>query len=235
MDPMLLLLPVDELDTQAGVHVAANGQAIPYAIHVSTQVASSAAVIATNVTGYLDEFVLALGDYAHPELTVYVYPTTRSMEYAGATTSAEGALRHEIFHSWWARGVSPATYADGWIDEAWAMFNGGRASVITPLSWRAGPWQLRDPHPFARQTKVTAYHEGRLLFAGLADLMGLEPLQAAMAELYASGPLASLSTAQLERHLYCASGELPELRQAFHRFVYGLEGDAAPAPEATCG
>ncbi|HVH98595.1 MAG TPA: hypothetical protein VM869_07790 [Enhygromyxa sp.] len=235
MDPMLVLMPVDELDSHTGVHMAANGQAIPYAIHVDTQVATSAAVVATNVANYLDEFVLTLGDYVHPELTIYVYATTRSMEYAGATTSAVSALKHEIFHSWWARGLSPASYADGWIDEGWATFNTGRMAFATPpFNWRMAPWQLRDPHPFARETPDSAYHQGRLVFAGLGNLMGLETLQAAMAELYASAPLGSITTAQLEQHLYCASGEQEDVRQAFHRFVYGLQDDAEPVPDGYC-
>ncbi|MFO7564818.1 MAG: hypothetical protein R6X02_19395 [Enhygromyxa sp.] len=236
MDPMLVLIPIDELDSQTGVHRAVNGQAIPYAVHVNTQIPSSAAIVATEVTGDLDEFVTILGDFAHPELTVYIHPITRSMEYAGATTSSLPSLAHELFHSWWARGLSPASYADGWIDEGWVMFNIGPAALlVVPFDWAAPPRVLFDPHPFARDTPTAAYTEGRLLFAGLAELMGVEGLHAAMAELYASrGPLGSLSTAQLERHLFCASGELPEIRQAFHRFVRGLDGDAGLAPDGYC-
>jgi hypothetical protein len=236
MDPMLVLMPIDEQTSQVGLHPAINGQLIPYAVHVAADVATPAPIIASNLGAHLDGFVLALGDYAHPAMTVYVYPTNRSMEYAGATTTSVAALEHEVFHSWWARGLSPATYADGWIDEAWAVFGTGwQAYVTTPFNWDAGPTQLYDPHPFARDTPDAAYTSGRLLFAGLGDLMGLAPLQAAMLELYASaGPIGSVTTAQLERHLYCASGELPEVRQAFHRFVHGLDGDAEAVADRYC-
>src|SRR6202007_2624705 len=43
----------------------------------------------------------------------------RGMEYDGATTTSVGALEHEVFHSWFGRGVKPARAGDGWIDEAW--------------------------------------------------------------------------------------------------------------------
>lgn len=237
LDPMVVLLPSDAIDSQTGVHRAANGQAIPFAIHVDTQVGTSAAVIATQVAAHLDELVASLGPYPHPELTVYIHPSSRSMEYAGATTSNLGSLEHEIFHSWWARGLSPANYADGWIDEGWDMFNtGSHAFVPAPLlTADAGPWQLHDPHPFARKTPDDAYDEGRKVFAGLAEIMGVEPLRAAMNELYAElGPLGSIATAQLERALFCASGERLEVRQLFHRFVHGLDGDAAPVADGYC-
>ncbi len=237
MDPMIVILPSDDLDSLGGAHQAANGQLIDYQVHVNTSAAIPSPVVASNVAAYLDAFVLSVGEYAHPAMTVYVYSTNRSMEYAGATTSAVAAIEHEVFHSWWARGLSPATYADGWIDEAWDMFNtGGQAFVPVPFDWLAEPTTLFDPHPFARETPDIAYSAGRLLFAGLADLMGVESLRAAMAEFYISaGPFASITTAQLEQHLYCASGELPEVRQAFHRFVYGLAGDAEAAADGYCG
>jgi hypothetical protein len=57
-----------------------------------------------------------------------------------------------------------------------------------------------------------------------------------MAELYASvGPLGSLTTAQLEQHLYCSSGELVDIRQGFWRFVYGQGGVVEDVPLDYCG
>lgn len=56
-----------------------------------------------------------------------------------------------------------------------------------------------------------------------------------MADFYAQqAPLASITTAQLERHLYCESGEIIEVRRAFHRFVYGFEGEPAAPPQDYC-
>ena len=37
------------------------------------------------------------------------------MEYDGGCTSSLGALRHEAYHSWWGRGVKPASQADGMV------------------------------------------------------------------------------------------------------------------------
>jgi hypothetical protein len=235
--PMLVIQPAEELSFVAGIHAAANGQDIPYQVWVDAGLAAPAASFAAELVLHLDSFVLSTGDYPHPRFVAYLHQTTRSMEYAGATTSSPTAFEHEVFHSWWARGLEPATYTDGWIDEAWDMFNTwDQAFVAIPFDWQAPPVQLWDPHPFARDTADAAYYEGRLLFAGLADVMGLEPLRAAMAELYAfEGAPRSITTAQLERHLYCQSGELAEVRRAFHRFVYGLDGEPEAVAPGYCG
>ena len=166
-------------------------------------------------------------------MTAYLYQTNRSMEYPGGTTSSPTALEHELFHSWWARGLEPATYADGWLDEAWTMWNTTANVEFVPiaLDWNSGPWLLYDAHPFARDTPDASYTNGRLVFAGLASIMGVNTLRAAMAEFYMLAPLPrSFTTAEVEQHLHCASGENPQVRQAFHRFVYGLQGNPGPAP-----
>jgi hypothetical protein len=232
MDPMLVITPRAPLDVQAGVHRAVNSQDIPYAVYVDEALGRSAAEVTATLTAYLDEFVVMAGPYVHPAMTAYVVAQGRSMEYAGATTTAYSALGHELFHSWWARGLSPATYADGWVDEGWTVFSTGRKSNPIPFDWSAAPRLLYDPHPFARETPQTAYTYGALLFAGLADALGLAELRAAMIEFYIrNDPPASFTTAQLEQHLHCASGEHPAVRAAFHRFVYGRDGEPGAAPE----
>lgn len=234
MDPMLALLPEADVDSITGSLVPADGPPIPYTVHVDHRVQRSAKDVAVEVEDALRGLVPTLGDYPHPSVTVHVIPSGRSMEYAGATTTTLAALEHELFHSWWGRGVHPATCADGWIDEAWNMWETGnpRGRPIA-FDWTRPPTRLWDPHPFARRTADQAYVQGRLVFAGIAELMGEAALREAMAELYrAAGPLGSLTTAQLERHLHCASGAQPEVRRGFHRFVYGLDG--SPGATSAC-
>jgi hypothetical protein len=40
------------------------------------------------------------------------------MEYDGGTTTASGNLKHETYHTWWGRGLKPASQNDAWWDEA---------------------------------------------------------------------------------------------------------------------
>jgi hypothetical protein len=164
MAPMIVIKPSEELTLAAGVHLAANGQDIEYEVWTDDSLATPPASYAASLVAWLDEFVLSTGDYPHPRVTAYLYQTNRSMEYAGGTTSSPAAFEHELFHSWWARGLEPATYADGWIDEAWTMFNTTPNIELVPvaLDWTAAPVQLYDPHPFARDTPDASYSSGRL-------------------------------------------------------------------------
>ena len=60
------------------------------------------------------------GPWVHGDtFWAFVWGPGRGMEYDGATTASVPALEHEVFHSWFGRGVKPARAADGWIDEAW--------------------------------------------------------------------------------------------------------------------
>jgi len=44
------------------------------------------------------------------------------MEYDGGTTTGQAALQHETYHSWWGRGLKPASQPDAWIDEGWTFY-----------------------------------------------------------------------------------------------------------------
>ena len=238
MAPLIVVVPSEEVSVVSGIHAAANGQDIPYSVYRHQSVATPIATFETNLRAYIDEFVLSTGDFEHPAMTVYIGAGLRSMEYDGALTTKPSDLEHEAFHSWWARGVHPATYADGWIDEAWDMYNTtiGLSFTSEPFNWNDPPQELFDPHPFARDTPDIAYTVGRRVFAGLGAILGVAPLRAAMADLYASiPPLGSLTTAELERHLYCTGGESAEVRQAFWRFVYANAGQAPAPPLDYCG
>ena len=237
MAPMVVVVPSSSAEVETGIHQTPTGQDVEWAVWVDDSLANPPAAYVTEMLDDLDSFVSSTGDYPYPALTAYLFQSNRSMEYAGATTSAPSALGHEVFHSFWARGLEPATYADGWIDEAWTMFNTYDSVAFIPVAfnWGASPVLLHDPHPFTRVTPTESYSSGRALFAGLADLMGLDELRTAMADFYAQGPVPrSITTAELERHLYCESGELAEVRQAFHRFVYDQQGNAPAPPNNYC-
>jgi hypothetical protein len=238
MAPLIVVVPSEEIVLAAGVHAAANGQDIPYFVYRHQSVATPVTAFETDVRAYLDTFVLSTGEFVHPAMTVYIGASLRSMEYDGALTTKPTDLEHEAFHSWWARGVRPATYADGWIDEAWDMYStsAGFSFTIEPFDWIAAPIELHDPHPFARDTPDLSYTHGRRVFAGLAAILGVDELRVAMADLYVDiDPLGSLTTAALEQHLYCSGGESAEVRQAFWQFVYGQAGPAPALPVDACG
>ncbi|MFE3229783.1 hypothetical protein [Nocardia sp. NPDC059228] len=68
------------------------------------------------------------------------------MEYNQACTTSLAALPHEVLHSWFARGVTPAGQADGWWDEGFARFHDDGAQP-EPFDFRRAPVRLCSRRP----------------------------------------------------------------------------------------
>ncbi len=172
----------------------------------------------------LKEFSASTGPWPHGDtVPVYIWRGGRSMEYDGATTSSTGALRHELFHSWWGRGVKPASQNDGWFDEAWDSY---RADGDGPRSVKGEgrPVELCSSDPYNRITPMQSYREGAAFFGRLAHLIGIKKLDRLMAEFYEQHVHDPVFTHQLEQHLAAGSGKEEAVRQLFHRYVYGKDG-----------
>ncbi|MEU2253925.1 hypothetical protein [Nocardia xishanensis] len=149
------------------------------------------------------------------------------MEYAHAATTSVGAVGHEIFHSWFGRGVSPAAAADGWWDEAYTSFHEDGDTRTEPFDFRQPPIELCSRMPFQRAAPTASYAQGSRFFRGVAARIGPDRLRALMADLYRKYRGTSVSTADLEAHLVAGCGAV-DLVDAFHRFVYGFD---EPAPD----
>ena len=229
--PMLVILPADEVATRHGtVSLAGSPSPVSLDLFKLTTEPSSLATVETELAGYMADDVTSTGTYTHGDrFTAYVWSEpSRSMEYDGATTSNRSSLRHETFHSWWGRGVKPASQDDGWIDEAWNEWMTGAGPVATPFSLAEPPVQLAPPSPYSRVTPSASYTAGRRFFEGLAAAMGAPALRAAMADFYATHRGRRTTTAELEAFLLARSGE-PEIVHWFHRWVYGFPDPPASA------
>ena len=175
---------------------------------------------------FLDHNSEVFGEYAFGDaFLAYLWGTTRGMEYDGATTTSVGALEHEVFHSWFGRGVKPATANDGWIDEAFCVwYTAGPPRdrrFATPFDHGEPPVMLRPPGRFDRFTPRDAYTAGPRFFAGVADLLGgPDALIAVMASLYGERRGGFLSTDDLKYVLSKAAGQ--DLTWAFDRWVHGV-------------
>lgn len=180
------------------------------------------------VRALLEENRDTFGEYVFGErFLAYLWGTTRGMEYDGATTSSVGALEHEVFHSWFGRGVKPACANDGWIDEAfttwWTAGPPRQRRWAEPFDWSEPPVVLRPPGALDRFTPREAYTAGARLFAGLADALGgVEALVAAMARMYGERAGGFVSTDELCVALGGGSGG-SVVDIAFERWVHGKD------------
>ena len=168
------------------------------------------------------------GPYVHGNRFV-AFLHQGGMEYDGGTTTAVGSLRHETFHSWWGRGLKPASQADGWWDEAWTVYNDAGASGSLPFDFSSAPVELSSRNPWVRQTPGASYSSGERFFRGVAALTGVASLTSSMSAYFKTRNARPTTTPALEEHLVSRCSD-PSLVDAFHRFVYGF-ADPSPAPD----
>lgn len=169
------------------------------------------------------------GPYLHGNRFVAFFNGSGGMEYEGGTTTSTSALLHETFHSWYARGIKPASQADGWWDEGFTSFHDDGADDAQPFDFAAAPVLLCSRDPWQRDTPGNSYSDGSRFWRGMAALLGVAQLNALMKDLYLVHKGDPVSTAMIEEFLLCKSGNT-QVVDAFHRFVYGL-ANPSPAPD----
>jgi hypothetical protein len=129
------------------------------------------------------------GPFLHSSVTVY-NAGSGGMEYCGATMTEKFALGHELFHSYFARGVMPANGNTGWIDEALASWRDEGYQSSASMLGTSG----MSNHPYyTRSTDTAAYNFGerfmRYLDHSVSDKGGLKPFLRYMVERRSKAPL----------------------------------------------
>jgi hypothetical protein len=189
-------------------------------VSLATEISNLKTWLANNENSY--------GPYLHGNRFV-AFLNVGGMEYEGGTTSSSSALRHETFHSWFARGLKPASQPDGWWDEAWTVYNDLGAGGSLPFDFTDPSVELHPENPWVRITAGGAYTDGERFFEGVASLIGVANLKSLMSDFYKERNATPVTTMNIEEFLVCRSGQ-PQLVDAFHRFVYGFT-DPSPAPD----
>ena len=229
LSPLLELRPADTLASASqAVVLPVSGQHIDVTAWKLAGSAVDVAAQAARIAAFLVDNENSSGRYLHgPRFTALLH--IGGMEYDGATTSSPGPLRHEAFHSWWGRGLKPASACDGWFDEAWTTYHDNGASGSLALNFADPPVTLAPRNPWVRSTPPASYTAGERLFRGLAALTTPATLRSRMNEFYAAHHARPATTEQLEAFLLARTGQA-QIVDAFHRFVYGLP-DPAPIAE----
>lgn len=223
-----LMIEADSQVTLQTGSVALSGGSVSIELmKLTSDTALNLATAEASLAGFLTNFDASVGPYMHGDRFV-AYLTSfnsHSMEYDSATTSRFSALEHEVFHSWWARGLLPATGEDGWLDEAWTTYMVGSPSAI-PMNMADPPVQMWQGDPWIRNTHNAAYGHGSSVFSGIAAEIGLASLQNHMAQIYTESSSRHVSTPKVEAELIRRSGDFA-IADIFDRFVYG-GNSAAP-------
>jgi hypothetical protein len=219
LSPMLVVAPDDAIEAWSGAVDRAGRPPLLLQCYRHREVDADLAACGADIGAWLVYLTARYGPWAHgDEFTAFVWGPGRGMEYDGATTAAVGALEHEVFHSWFGRGVKPARASDGWIDEAWTTWSTsssrvgpGRFAEIE-LGLDEEPVLLYPPHPWSRMTPRPSYALG-------ARLGGADRLRSAMAAWYTANAGRLVTTDGLEAHLNTWSGI--DITPWWDRYVHG--------------
>jgi hypothetical protein len=250
--PMVFVEPSALLDQQVTSTELMDGSSVELRTYAYLDRNVDLQAVADRTAAAVQTFTTSLGPYGHGNaFTAMIIPLVEGglagMEYAGATTApwvwgGEYAVDHEVFHSWYGRGVQPASQNDGWIDEGLATWL-TEPTVIDPLPMTdppsrligASPWNRRllDDDFDAMELYERIYLQGARVFVSIAAAVGEDQLRGLISDFYLAHQLERVETADLETFLFCRT-QVPEVRQVFHRFVYGEEGDTAPPPDGYC-
>ncbi len=230
LSPLLEVRAADTLenltDTTTLPHSAATVTIEAWKLLGDTAVSLTAEV--NRLKTWLAENETAVGPYMHGgRFTAFL--SRGAMEYEGGTTSLPTYLRHESFHSWWGRGVKPASQPDAWWDEAWTVYTINGAAGTVPFNFGAPPVELCPRNPWVRITTGSSYSSGNAFWEGVAALIGAPNLNSLMSDFYRNNNARPATTTEIEEFLVCRTGN-PDLVDAFHRFVYGFQ-DPAPVPD----
>ncbi len=230
LSPLLALVPADEVEVRH-CRTEAAGKQLGVKVAALAGTAGDLDAVTADTSAWLSYFAARYGRFNGSDFLAVLWGAPRGMEYDGATTTCAPALEHEVFHSWFGRGVKPACASDGWIDEAMASWATASRRAATgrfqaeELGLDEEPSLLYPPHPWSRHTPREAYGAGSRLLSGLAYMAGgAAQLRSALAAWFKAYGGGAASTQDLARHLESWCGR--DLGPWWDRYVYGEDGTA---------
>ena len=195
-----------------------DGRTIPAVVYTAKSMwgGNSLDSLKTRASEVFHELEGDYGAWPHPVLVIY-NAGSGGMEYCGATMTSMSALGHELFHSYFARGVMPANGNSGWLDEALASWRDEGYQTLETLSGRS----MMSAHPYyTRTTDRAAYSFGerfmRLMDGKLKSKGGLKPFMRYMIEKRALAPLFVEEFIKEMSEFYGVSVE-----EDFKKYTYG--------------
>jgi hypothetical protein len=166
-----------------------DGRNIPAVVYKGGTLSSALSKLKEKAEQVFHELEGDYGAWPHDSLIIY-NAGMGGMEYCGATMTDASALGHEMFHSYFARGVMPANGNAGWLDEALASWRDDGYQSSTTLS---GSSRMSGHPYYTRITDDAAYTFGeqfmRLMDGKTKEKGGLKPFMRYMVEEKKFAPL----------------------------------------------
>ncbi|WPU63380.1 gluzincin family metallopeptidase [Peredibacter starrii] len=197
-----------------------DGREIPVVIYVTKSASAATALdqMKAAATDVFQELERDYGAWPHPSLTIY-NAGSGGMEYCGATMTSVSAVGHEMFHSYFARGVMPANGNTGWLDEALASWRDKGYQSISVLS---GTSMMSNRLYYTRHTDYSAYSFGERFMSYMDNKLsskgGLKPFMRHMVENRRFAPLFVEEFIQEMSQFYGVS-----LEDDFKKYTFGTK------------
>ena len=115
------------------------------------------------VQDVLAELESDYGEFAHPQIFIYAKNSSGGMEHSGATETSLVSVDHELFHSYYAKGVMPANGSAGFLDEAMASWRDYGYFKADKVAFELS--NVGNHGPYMRKTDTRSYSLGRKFFA----------------------------------------------------------------------
>ena len=196
-----------------------DGRVIPVIVYVQKSTFNGKKILErtkTNILRIMRELETDYGPFLHPDLTVYV-AGSGGMEYSGATMTSESALGHELFHSYFARGVMPSNGNAGWVDEALASW---RDEGYQSISGLAGSSRMAAHGYYQRASDRNAYTFGERFISYLDGLVkdqgGLKPFLRSLVDNNSFKPHTTEEFIELMNRYYQKN-----FNSVFDKYIYG--------------
>jgi hypothetical protein len=184
---------------------------------------------------WLAELSATLGPFPMPRgLSVVLTQSGGGMEYYGATTTSLRALRHEVFHMYFACSTVARTYRDSWWDEAidmWYELSADPAYAPIAKGFRSDIVSGRSAVAVGFDRR--AYDEGaRMIQAVATEMGGRARMVAFLRDLHARRSFDPFTTWDLADEIQASGGV--DVRERFRLWLYQSPAaqTAAPAPSA---
>ncbi|MGE3610925.1 MAG: hypothetical protein AB7I27_15145 [Bacteriovoracaceae bacterium] len=186
------LVPKGSLDELRFTLKSIDGRTLPAVVYTNKSLLTTNAkldAVKKDLTEVFQELESDYGAFLHSQIIVYI-AGAGGMEYCGATMTDRSSLGHELFHSYFARGMMPANGNSGWLDEALASWRDDDYPRSDSLSGGSG----MSSHPYyTRITDMAAYSFGKrfmsYLDGKLKDKGGLKPFMRYVVDKKSLSPL----------------------------------------------
>ncbi len=155
---------------QEDTFTSINGKQIPVIVYTKKKYDTSSFM--EKAKEYFDELERDYGAWTHRELIIYGMAKGGGMEYPGATATSLRSLGHEMFHSYFAKGVVPADGNSGWMDEGLASWRDNGYKTFDHPGYEM--FNLGAHSPYKRNTDDNSYRVGRAFFAYLNSKFDLK-------------------------------------------------------------